>query len=377
MSAPAITVPQANPGAGYRALQGEIDAAVARALGSGWYILGQELRAFEAEFAAWLGTAAAIGCGNGTDALALALRAMGIGPGMTVVTVSHTAVATVAAIEMVGATPLLVDIEPDHYTMDPAELDEVLRHPPADLPPTDPRGDPRPPVRSAGRAGGDSNELPDAWRSRDRGLRPGPWGYHRRRKGGHLADLATFSFYPPRTSERLATAAWSQRECGAGRHHRRTAAIWLAHPLHQRDGRREQPPGRIAGGDPAGEVAASRHTERAAPGDRRRLRRGAARWESVPASPSTGTGHVFHLYVLRSPERAALQQRLRQAGIGTGIHYPSPVHRQPAYQGRVALGPAGCRATEVAAQQVLSLPIYPELSDEQVEQVCEALSREI
>ena len=135
MNAPAITVPQANPGAGYRALQGEIDTAVARALQSGWYILGQEGRAFEAEFAAWLGAAAAVGCGNGTDALALAMRALGIGPGASVVTVSHTAVATVAAIEMVGATPLLIDIEPDCYTMDPAELEAVLDHPPAGLPP--------------------------------------------------------------------------------------------------------------------------------------------------------------------------------------------------------------------------------------------------
>src|SRR5258708_14871693 len=100
MSAPAITVPQANPGAGYRALQAEIDAAVASTLASGWYILGQQVRAFEAEFAAWLGATAAIGCGNGTDALALALRALGIGPGMSVVTVSHTAVASVAAIQM-------------------------------------------------------------------------------------------------------------------------------------------------------------------------------------------------------------------------------------------------------------------------------------
>src|SRR4051794_12779917 len=135
MSATAITVPQANPGAGYRTLQGEIDAAVARVLQSGWYILGQELRAFEAEFAAWLGTASAIGCGNGTDALALALRALGIGPGMSVATVSHTAVATVAAIEMAGATPVLFDTEPDCYTMAPDDLAAVLRHPPAGVPP--------------------------------------------------------------------------------------------------------------------------------------------------------------------------------------------------------------------------------------------------
>src|SRR3954468_20683599 len=106
----AISVPQANPGAGYRALKADIDAAVARALESGWYILGQEGRAFEAEFAAWLGAGAAVGCGNGTDAIALALRGLGIGADSTVVTVSHTAVATVAAIESTGATPLLIDV---------------------------------------------------------------------------------------------------------------------------------------------------------------------------------------------------------------------------------------------------------------------------
>src|SRR5271165_4672080 len=126
-------IPQANPGAGYRALKPDIDAAVARALSSGWYILGAELRAFEAEFAGWLGVPAVIGCGNGTDAIALALRGLGIGLGATVVTVSHTAVATVAAIEMAGATPLLIDIDPAHYTMDPDGLRLVLEEPPHGL----------------------------------------------------------------------------------------------------------------------------------------------------------------------------------------------------------------------------------------------------
>src|SRR5689334_12293745 len=128
-------IPQANPGAGYLAQQAEIDDAVRRALGSGWYILGKEGEAFEREFAAWLGTTRAVGCANGTDALALILRGLGIGEGMTVATVSHTAVATVAAIEMVGATPLLLDIDPVHYTMDPAELAAVLDSPPPGLPP--------------------------------------------------------------------------------------------------------------------------------------------------------------------------------------------------------------------------------------------------
>ncbi|MBV9538926.1 MAG: DegT/DnrJ/EryC1/StrS family aminotransferase, partial [Acidisphaera sp.] len=128
-------IPQANPGASYRAQADAIDAAVARVLASGWYILGAEVRAFEAEFAAWLGTRHAVGCANGTDALALALRALGVGPGAAVATVSHTAVATVAAIEMTGAVPVLLDIEPEHYTMDAAELASLLDHPIAGLPP--------------------------------------------------------------------------------------------------------------------------------------------------------------------------------------------------------------------------------------------------
>ena len=126
---------QANPGAGYRQLKGPIDAAIARVLESGHYILGGEGAAFETEFAQWQGARHALGCANGTDALALALRGLGIGPGCAVATVSHTAVATVAAIEMVGATPVLIDIDPAHYTMDPAEFSELLDHPPAGLPP--------------------------------------------------------------------------------------------------------------------------------------------------------------------------------------------------------------------------------------------------
>jgi len=93
----------------------------------------------------------------------------------------------------------------------------------------------------------------------------------------------------------------------------------------------------------------------------------------APPARRPGADHVFHLYVFCPNDRRAVQRRLRAAGIGTGIHYPSPVHLQPAYQSRVALGPSGCRATEIAASQVLSLPMYPELSDAQVGQVCDAM----
>ena len=116
----------ADPGAGYLAHKGAIDAAVRRVLESGWYILGQEVAAFEAEFARYLGVRDATGVGSGTHALHLALRACGVGPGDAVITASHTAVATVAAIELAGAAPVLVDIDPRSFTLDPNRLEDAV-----------------------------------------------------------------------------------------------------------------------------------------------------------------------------------------------------------------------------------------------------------
>ena len=374
MSAPAITVPQANPGAGYRALQGEIDAAMARTLQSGWYILGQEVREFEAEFATWLGATTAVGCGNGTDALALALRAFGVGPGMSVVTVSHTAVATVAAIEMVGATPVLIDIEPDYYTMDPGELSEVLAHPPAGAPPIRAvipvhlYGQPAAlePIIAACRRHGVA-VIEDC--AQAHGATIGG------RKVGTLGDVATFSFYPTKNLGALGDGGLL-----AAQDARRGADIaalrqygWRTHYISDAIGINSR----------LDELQAAILRVKLRHLDAQNARRqaiataydAALRGTSLtPPARRHDAGHVFHLYVLRVPGRAALQARLRQAGIGTGIHYPSPVHLQPAYRGRVALGPSGCRATEVAAEQVLSLPMYPELTDDQVAQVCQAIS---
>src|SRR6266849_1561733 len=117
----------ADPRASYLAHQPEIDAAVQRVLNSGAYILGREGEAFEREFARYLGLPHALGVASGTDAVHLALRACGVGPSDVVATVSHTAVATVAAIELAGATPLLVDVDSDTYTLDPTRLEETVR----------------------------------------------------------------------------------------------------------------------------------------------------------------------------------------------------------------------------------------------------------
>src|SRR5919108_1283920 len=116
-----------NPRACYLAHKGAIDAAIAKVLNGGWYILGEETEAFEQEFARYLGARHAIGVASGTDALHLSLRACGIGPGDAVATVSHTAVATVAAIELAGAVPVLVDVDPVTFTLDPNRLEDTIR----------------------------------------------------------------------------------------------------------------------------------------------------------------------------------------------------------------------------------------------------------
>ena len=370
---PLPLIPQANPGAGYRALKPEIDAAITRALDSGWYILGAEGRAFEAEFAAWLGTTATVGCANGTDALVLALRSRDIGAGSSVVTVSHTAVATVAAIEMTGATPLLLDIEPAFYTLDPRELAEVLRHPPPGLPP----------IRAViavhlyGQAA-DLDAIAAVCRQHGVALIEDCAQAHgatwHDRKLGTIGDLGTFSFYPTKNLGALGDGgAVATHDAGRAT---RLAALrqygWRSHYISDEAGVNSR----------LDEVQAAILRVKLAHLDAHNARRQAiaAAYDVALAGASlrpparrAGAGHVFHLYVVRTPQREAVQARLRGLGVATGIHYPSPVHQQPAYRDRVALGPSGCQQTEAVARDVLSLPLYPELTDAQVEQVCAAL----
>jgi dTDP-4-amino-4,6-dideoxygalactose transaminase len=375
MNVSVVTVPQASPGAGYRALQSEIDAAVARALASGWYILGAEGRAFEAEFAAWLGSPHGVGCANGTDALALALRALDIGPGATVVTVSHTAVATVAAIEMVGATPLLVDVEPDTYTMHPDELAAVLDTPPAALPPIravipvhlyGQSADLQPIMAASAKHG--VAVIEDCSQAHGATLNG--------QKLGTFTEAATFSLYPTKNLGALGDGgilATADPERAA-----RLAALrqygWRTHYISDDIGVNSR----------LDEIQAAILRVKLRHLDAQNMRRqtiaeaydvALANGDVRPPARRPGAGHVFHQYVVRVADRAAAQARLRALGVGTGVHYPVPVHLQPAYRGRIALGPAGCKATERASAEVLSLPMFPELTNEQVERVCDALSR--
>lgn len=375
MNAAIISVPQANPGAGYLALKVEIDEAVARALASGWYVLGAEGRAFESEFAQWLGAPHAVGCGNGTDALALTLRGLGVGRGTSVATVSHTAVATVAAIEMTGASAVLIDIDPVHYTMDPAELAAVLADPPQGLPPISAII----PVHLYGQAcdlhpilaiGARYNVpvIEDCSQAHGATLDG--------QKLGTFSAASCFSLYPTKNlgalgdggilatrDAALAEAIAALRQYG-----------WKTHYVSEAVGVNSR----------LDELQAAILRVKLLHLDAQNARRQsiAALYDAALAggpllAPArrADTTHVFHQYVVRSTDRATLQAELRSQGIATGIHYPVPVHLQPAYAGRVAMGPAACHETTTASQQVMSLPMFPQLTDLQVEVVATALRR--
>ncbi|WP_043833620.1 DegT/DnrJ/EryC1/StrS family aminotransferase [Muricoccus aerilatus] len=377
MNAQDITVPQADLGAAYRAHKEAIDAAVARVLASGWYILGQEGAAFEREFGAWLSAGGpgmtAVGCANGTDAIALILRGLGIGPGCTVATVSHTAVATVAAIEMVGATPLLIDIDPRTFCIDAAELLEVLRNPPPGLPPVRAVI----PVHIYGHAC-DMEAIMGPCQAAGiavvEDVAQAHGGRLHGRMLGTIGDAAAFSLYPTKNLGALGDAGITATPDAALA--ARMGAIrqygWRRRYISDEPGVNsrldEMQAAILRVRLPLLDAGNARRREVASAYD-------AALADGPFAAPyrAPGVEHVFHQYVLRVPNREAVMERLRVQGVATAIHYPVPVHEQAAYKGRTALGPSGCGETARAAAEVMSLPVFPEITDAQVERVCAAL----
>jgi dTDP-4-amino-4,6-dideoxygalactose transaminase len=385
------TIPQTEPRANYLAHRSEIETAIAAVLTGGRYILGEQVAAFEREFAAYLGAGHAIGVGSGTDALHLALRACGIGPGDRVFTVSHTAVATVAAIELTGATPVLVDIDPTTFTMDPNRLEKAMKQieggrrsqveaqlsPPVLSPPS-PVSRHRSaiiPVHLYGHPADMGAVLEiarcyDLWVIEDCAQAHG--AAIGKQKVGTFGDIAAFSFYPTKNLGAL----------GDG------GAVVTSDPtlaeqtrLLREYGWRERYVSAIPGlNSRLDELQAAilRVKLRYLDAENARRRALAAEYDRLLADASirtpttrTDVSHVFHQYVIRSCRRDALQAYLRSQGIGTLIHYPAPVHAQPAYAGRIFIGD-GLPHTEAAAKEILSLPMFPELSDEQVYQVAQA-----
>ncbi len=372
MTAPPI--PQNDPKAAYLARRGDIDAAIARVLDGGWYILGKETAAFEAEFAAFVGGRHAIGVGSGTDAIVVALRALGIGAGKTVATVSHTAVATVAAIEMTGARALLIDIDPATYTMDAAALERTLARPPRGIE----RIDAILPVHLYGQPA-DLAAIATLARRHAIPLIEDCAQCHgarfEGRPAGSVGDIACFSFYPTKNlgalgdggmvttgDDALAAELRAVREYGWRERRYVSERIGINSRLDELQAA----------------ILRVKLTSLAADNDRRRAI--AARYDARLAGlnltlpvRALRAEHVFHQYVVRCNRRDELRATLQKAGIGTNIHYPVPIHLQPAYRDRIAIGAAGMAETERAAGEILSLPMYPQLSDSDVDRVADAV----
>jgi dTDP-4-amino-4,6-dideoxygalactose transaminase len=351
--------------AAYVELQDELDSAALEVLRSGWYVLGPQVRAFEEEFAAWLGLPDAAGVASGTDALLLALRACQVGPGDEVIVPSHTAVASVAAVELAGGQPVFADIRPDAFTLDPDAVAAALT----------PRTRAIIAVHLYGQAA-DLDAL--ATLAERRGL----WlvedcaqAHGARTQGrmvGSMGHIACFSFYPTKNLGAVGDG-------GLVASHR-PELVERVRSLRQYGWRERyvsEVPGLNSRLDEL-QAALLRVKLRRLDGWNRQRQALAARYDellagSAVATPfvAPGNEHVYHLYVVRSPRRDALQAHLAERGIGSAIHYPVPVHQQPAYR---HLAPAGgLPETECAAAEILSLPMYPQMPLEQVERVAQCV----
>jgi dTDP-4-amino-4,6-dideoxygalactose transaminase len=351
----------------YENIRSEIQAAVSSVLERGRFILNGEVASFEREFAAQCGVAHAVGVGSGTEALHLALAACGVGPGDEVITVSHTAVATAAAIGLAGAKPVFVDIDPASYTIDAARLEEAITPRTRAVVPVHLYGCPADlaPVLEVAQRHNlyVVEDCAQAHGAQYQGKCVGAWGH-----------AGAFSFYP--TKNLGAYGDGGAVVTGDPALADRTRML-------RQYGWQERYISRIQGlNSRLDELQAAvlrvklRFLE--AWNERRRrwarlytgsLARGAL---GLPVEPE-GATHVYHLYVVRHARRDELQAFLRSRGIGTLVHYPVPVHLQPAY---CHLGSAAgfLPATETAAREVLSLPLYPELREDEIAMVCEAVN---
>jgi dTDP-4-amino-4,6-dideoxygalactose transaminase len=349
----------------YLSIKEEIDQAVARVLNRGWFILGEEVSSFEEEFAAYCRAAYGVGVGSGTESLHLALLACGVEPGDEVITVPNTAVATVAAIELTGATPVFVDIDPVTYNMDVSRVEEKIT----------PRTKVLLPVHLYGQAA-DLDPLLSLAEGQglivveDAAQAHGTTYKERRLPQG---DVGCFSFYPTKNLGAYGDGGMVVTD---------DAQIAERVRLLRQYGWEKRYISSIRGlNSRLDELQAAilrvklKHLE-----EWNEIRR---RWASLYDELLSGSEvltpqespygeHIYHLYVVRSQHRDELRQFLAQKGISTMIHYPLPVHLMEAYSD-LGYGLGTFPQAEEHCRQVLSLPLYPEITQEEVEMVAQSI----
>jgi dTDP-4-amino-4,6-dideoxygalactose transaminase len=355
----------ARPSAQYRAMRDEIDDAIRRVLEGHIYIMGAEVERFETDFAAYVGAAHAIGVANGTDALHLALRALDIGPGHEVIVPAHTAVPTIAAIEMSGAAPVFVDITADRFGLDPALIERALTPRTRAIMPVHLYGHPvdlGPMLDLAKRRG--LRVIEDC--AQAHGAR-----WHGRRVGA-IGDLGCFSLYPTKNLGAIgdAGAVTTNDAALADRLRELRQYGWRGRQISEVPGFNSR----------LDELQAAILNAKLPHLDDTNARRCAiaARYLDGLGSLPLALPHVqpdceavYHLFVVRARERDRLKAHLQAHGIIAGIHYPVPCHHHPAYRAR--FGQVALPVTEAVVGEILSLPMYPELRDDQVERVIDAV----
>jgi dTDP-4-amino-4,6-dideoxygalactose transaminase len=353
----------------YAALKPEMDAAIARVLAKGHFILGEDVEAFEKQFAALCGARHGIGANSGTTALMLGLLAMGVGPGDEVVTVAHTFIATAEAISLIGATPVFVDIEPQRCMMDAAKLEAAITPRTKAIIPVHIYGHPADmdAINAVARRHG-VPVLEDACQAHG--------ALYKGRPVGTLGQAACFSFYPSKNlgaygeagalvtnDGQLAEMARILRDHGSEAKYQ--------HSIIGLNGRMEAIQGAVL-------RVKLPHLE----SWNARRRQLAQRYDQLlagvrdcrPIGADSTVQSAYHLYVVRVPRRDAVRAALAEMGIGTQIHYPIPVHRQPAYTKTLSVTPELPVTDEVVAE-ILSLPFYPEMEDSAPVRVAEALDQ--
>lgn len=355
-------IPYVDLKAQYRSIKPEIDAAVLRVLESSQFILGEEVAAFERAFAPYCGASEAIAVNSGTSALHLALLAAGIGPGDEVITVPFTFVATVSAICYTNARPVFVDIDPDYYTMDPSQVEAAIT----------PRTKAIMPVHLYGQAA-DMDPILEIARRRgitvieDAAQAHGA-EYHGRRCGS-MGASACFSFYPGKnlgaygeggavvsSDPAIVSKIRLLRDWGSARRYEHTFKGFN----YRMDGIQ----GAILG-------VKMKYIEKWTEARRTRAAVYARELAGLPVQiprERPGNRHVYHVYAVRTPERQRIQAALQEQGIHTGVHYPIPVHLQPAHRD-LGYKKGDFPVAERIASEVLSLPMFPELTDEQIGQI--------
>lgn len=343
----------------YAGLGPDIDAAISSVLDSMQLFLGPKLRAFEEEYASYLGADQCIGVGDGTAALYLALRACGVGPGDEVITVSHTFFATVEAIAQVGARPVFVDIDPETMTMSVEAVERAIT----------PRTRAIVPVHLYGRVA-DMPAIMFLARSHGLVVIEDACQAHGARLNGKAAgtfgDAGCFSFYYSKNlgaygeagclvtnNQDVARNARALRDHGSTtRYHHDFLGVNSRLDEVQAAVLRVKLP-HLDSWNEARRSHAARYNE-------------VLSWLPVQLPTLAGEDHVFHLYVIRTPHRDELREYLALHGIGTGVHYPVPCHRQPAC---AAFGSADLPATEAVVDEILSLPMFPELRADEIDHI--------